>query len=166
MALFKTYTSREELRDFKDTSNIINTEIQSKQVMLKECIVNSMKPELLESFVCEKCKSKDSTFKEMSLQRLPPVLIVHLKRFLIKKKANVNFFKTLKNNVMVNFPINELNLQEFLPPQSKIGSHLGSKDQNSKYYLQSVVYHLGGSDSGHYITKRVQMADYGKTKWV
>ena len=78
-----------------------------------------MKPELLESFVCEKCKSKNATYKEMSLQRLPHVLIIHLKRFLVKKKANVNFFKTLKNNVMVNFPIKDLDLQEFLPNESK-----------------------------------------------
>lgn len=90
-------------------------------MQLKECIVNSLKPELLESFVCEKCKAKDTTFKEMSLERLPPVLILHLKRFLVKKKANVNFFKTLKNNVMVNFPIKELNLEEFLPKKVEVG---------------------------------------------
>ena len=38
----------------------------------------------------------------MFIEYLPDVLIIQLNRFLVKK--NSNFFKTTKNNILVNFP--------------------------------------------------------------
>ncbi len=36
---------------------------------------------------------------------------------------------------------------------------------SDRYSLQAVVYHYGGSDSGHYVTRRVQPSNYGRQKW-
>ena len=48
------------------------------------------------------------------MHRLPPVLVIQLKRFLIKKNDVFQFFKTLKNNIFVDFPITNLNMAPYL----------------------------------------------------
>ncbi len=52
VAQFKRFITREEIRDFKDTTSVPNPEIMSKQVQLRDCIAGFLKPEQLESFKC------------------------------------------------------------------------------------------------------------------
>jgi ubiquitin carboxyl-terminal hydrolase 8 len=89
--------------------------------------------EKISTWNCEKCNQKgcDKSIKSWSL---PNYLIIHLKRF-------NNSGKRLDTDV--NFPIEDLNLTEYL-----------SKDKqdpnNYIYSLYAVNYHSGGARSGHY----------------
>merc|ERR1712137_150288 len=74
--------------------------------------------------------------KSLSLQRLPPVLVLHLKRF------SARGYRRSKLTVDVRFPIGRhLDLGPFCDPAA-----LGSR----RYELYGVVNHGGGLTGGHY----------------
>ena len=99
---------------FKKTEDLSNPNIDFKKVKLEDCLARSFKPENLENYECEKCGAKEGQSKELEIYRLPPVLVIQLKRFLVKKNDAFNFFKTLKNNIFVDFPITHLNMEPYL----------------------------------------------------
>ena len=60
---------------------------------------------------CPKCKKARTATKSLSLSRLPPVLLIHLKRFSSK---NGVFWD--KAETLVEFPVRSLDLTKYLPP--------------------------------------------------
>lgn len=74
----------------------------------------------------------------MTLWRLPPVLIVHLKRFLQDPTSQ----RTEKIDCEVNFPTTDLVLDKWLA---------NSEETNKKYQLFATVHHFGNLGGGHYV---------------
>jgi ubiquitin C-terminal hydrolase len=91
---------------------------------------------------CEKCKKKVVANKQLSLWKLPMVLIIHLKRFENDKIT----IKKDKRPIDIN--ISELNLEKWVHPINKNMM----KNQNYKYQLQSCCCHIGEYTRGHYFS--------------
>lgn len=106
---------------------------------------------------CPKCKTKRRASKKLSLARLPPVLLIHLKRF----EANGRFSD--KIDTFVEFPMKSLDLTNYMPaplPPGVDKSELNGglpmslddpRTQLSpyRYDLYGVTNHFGNLTSGH-----------------
>ena len=106
---------------------------------------------------CPQCKVKRRASKRLSLARLPPILLVHLKRF----EANGRFSD--KIDTFVDFPIKSLDLTNYMPPplppgvdKSELngGLPMSTSDPRTqlppyRYDLYGVTNHYGNLSSGH-----------------
>lgn len=92
--------------------------------------------------------------KTLSLARLPPVLLIHLKRF----EANGRFSD--KIDTFVDFPVKGLDLTNYMPPPLPPGvdkseiAPLPMDDPRAqlppyRYDLYGVTNHYGNLSSGH-----------------
>jgi ubiquitin C-terminal hydrolase len=118
-----------------ESFNNISISLTSDSVV--KCFRDFMNPEILDDFMCEKCKSRNSIHKRTVLSRFPHVLILCIKRFSLSKKIKdvIKIDKNLK--IKINTPINGLNN---MPPIIEYN-----------YEISGIVYHSGGSiESGHY----------------
>ncbi|XP_064633656.1 ubiquitin carboxyl-terminal hydrolase 39-like [Lineus longissimus] len=95
---------------------------------------------------------KDSTMKRFEITRLPPFLILFMKRF------TKNRFTLEKNPTIVNFPVKNVDLSEILSPAVR------ARFPNASYDLISNIVHDGepGSGKGTY---RVHALHKGSGKW-
>jgi ubiquitin carboxyl-terminal hydrolase 8 len=104
---------------------------------------------------CPQCKTKRKATKQLSLARLPPILLIHLKRF----EANGRFSD--KIDTFVEYPVKALDLTSFMPPPLPPGADKGSlsipgslDDPRTqlppyRYDLYGVTNHIGNLSSGH-----------------
>lgn len=104
---------------------------------------------------CPQCKVKRKATKQLSLARLPPILLIHLKRF----EANGRFSD--KIDTFVDYPMKTLDLTGFMPPPLPPGADKGpdnvpmspddprSQMPPYKYDLYGVTNHIGNLSSGH-----------------
>lgn len=106
---------------------------------------------------CPNCKTLRKATKQLSLSRLPPVLLIHLKRFSFKGPF------TDKLETVVDFPLRGLDLTNYMPPplppgadKSEIyGGQVPRKDDPRtqmppyRYDLYAVTNHFGSLTSGH-----------------
>uniref|UniRef100_A0A8C4XXS7 Ubiquitin carboxyl-terminal hydrolase n=1 Tax=Gopherus evgoodei TaxID=1825980 RepID=A0A8C4XXS7_9SAUR len=95
---------------------------------------------------CPNCKEHQQATKKLDLWSLPPVLVVHLKRFSYSR------YMRDKLDTLVGFPINDLDMSEFL-----INPNAGP----CRYNLIAVSNHYGGMGGGHY-TAFAKNKDDGK----
>jgi Ubiquitin carboxyl-terminal hydrolase len=86
---------------------------------------------------CENCKEYQDATKRTDLWVLPPILIIHLKRFRCPKFGK----EGQKNVTMLQYPLTDWDL-------SKIVKNSGGGAY--KYDLYAVSNHCGGLTSGHY----------------
>ncbi|GMS80153.1 hypothetical protein PENTCL1PPCAC_2328 [Pristionchus entomophagus] len=89
-----------------------------------------------ECWNCPKCRTAKPAKRTTKLWRLPPVLVIHLKRFSYQGGGYV------KNQIDVSFPLNDLDLRQYLHPSSP--------HRSNPYQLYSVTNHTGTLSSGHY----------------
>ncbi|MFH1831834.1 MAG: hypothetical protein ABH827_03435 [bacterium] len=86
---------------------------------------------------CEACKNlgekNTKSFKQIIFQKLPPILIINLKRFLSGGLDE-------KITDPITFPVNNLDMSKYL------------NGQNATYNLYAIVIHSGGTGGGHYYT--------------
>jgi ubiquitin C-terminal hydrolase len=101
---------------------------------LKEFVTLEMLNDLW--FCHEKCNQPTKAAKQLQLQSLPPVLIIQLKRFAQEKGV------IRKLNTLVDFPLDGLDLELFLPPDRPT--------EKSTYDLIAVINHIGSIYGGHY----------------
>eukprot|EP00127_Corallochytrium_limacisporum_P004565 Clim_evm5s168 gene=Clim_evmTU5s168 len=87
---------------------------------------------------CPKCKKHRNAVKDLSIWSLPPILLVHLKRF----GFDSHYRRKIETNV--RFPMNDLSLSKFAQDPAT---------RNRRYDLYAVSYHMGTLESGHYIAK-------------
>jgi len=106
---------------------------------------------------CPKCKTKRRASKKLSLARLPPVLLIHLKRF----EANGRFSD--KVDTFVEFPMKSLDLTNYMPASLPPGADkselngglpMSLDDPRTqlppyRYDLYGVTNHYGNLTSGH-----------------
>ncbi|KAG8958513.1 ubiquitin-specific protease doa4 [Tulasnella sp. 419] len=134
------------------------------RLTLHDCLDAFVKKEVLEAsdaWHCPKCKELRKATKELTLSRLPPVLLIHLKRFSFKGPF------TDKLETTVDFPLKGLDLTEYMPPPLPPGADKslvlptnggGSSRLDDprtqlppyKYDLYAVTNHYGTLTSGHY----------------
>lgn len=114
-----------------------------------------LKPE--ESWYCNKCKEHVEATKQLALYRLPPILIVQLKRF-VYTTSIMSMHRRSKDDRPVRYPIDGLDLSNFL-------SSTAPSSQETMYDLVGVVCHSGSSYFGHYISfGRLQSIDGKQTE--
>ena len=103
---------------------------------------------------CPRCKTLRKATKTLSLSRLPPVLLIHLKRFSFKGPF------TDKIEKHVDFPLKGLDLTNYMPPPLPPGVDRAGmqtyppEDPRSqippyRYDLYAVTNHFGSLSSGH-----------------
>uniref|UniRef100_A0A8C5HXD9 Ubiquitin carboxyl-terminal hydrolase n=1 Tax=Gouania willdenowi TaxID=441366 RepID=A0A8C5HXD9_GOUWI len=95
---------------------------------------------------CPNCKQHQQATKKLDLWSLPPVLVVHLKRFSYSR------YMRDKLDSLVDFPLRDLDMSEFL-----INPNAGP----CLYDLIAVSNHYGGMGGGHY-TAYAKNKDDGK----
>ncbi|XP_074862762.1 ubiquitin carboxyl-terminal hydrolase 8 isoform X2 [Carettochelys insculpta] len=105
---------------------------------LQECLRLFSKEEKLTDnnrFYCSHCKMRRDSLKKIEIWKLPPVLLVHLKRFSYDGRWKQ------KLQTSVDFPLESLDLSQYV---------IGPKSNLKRYNLFSVSNHYGGLDGGHY----------------
>ncbi|KAH7335450.1 hypothetical protein B0J17DRAFT_670242 [Rhizoctonia solani] len=128
------------------------------KIPLEECIKALVGREFMDNadaWHCPRCKTARRAAKQLTFSRMPPVLIIHLKRFSFKGPF------TDKLETLVEFPVKELDLTNYMPPpltpdMDKDGlERFSSQDPRAqippyKYELYGVANHFGSLSSGHY----------------
>uniref|UniRef100_A0A8C6F7N5 ubiquitinyl hydrolase 1 n=1 Tax=Monodon monoceros TaxID=40151 RepID=A0A8C6F7N5_MONMO len=105
---------------------------------LQDCLRLFSKEEKLTDnnrFYCSHCRTRRDSLKKIEIWKLPPVLLVHLKRFSYDGRWKQ------KLQTSVDFPLENLDLSQYV---------IGPKNNLRKYNLFSVSNHYGGLDGGHY----------------
>ncbi|XP_063170545.1 ubiquitin carboxyl-terminal hydrolase 8 isoform X2 [Candoia aspera] len=105
---------------------------------LQECLRLFSKEEKLTDnnrFYCSHCKTRRDSLKKIEIWKLPPVLLVHLKRFSYDGRWKQ------KLQTSVDFPLENLDLSQYV---------IGPRSTLKKYNLFAVSNHYGGLDGGHY----------------
>lgn len=121
---------------------------------LEKCISMFTKVEQLDTnnaWNCSGCKTQRAASKTYSISKLPNVLVVSFKRFSADPWASedtsvLHALLRSKLTNLVNFPISELNLSQFLAPSAKSDPAAVSRS----YELVSVINHFGSAIGGHY----------------
>ncbi|CAK4258371.1 unnamed protein product [Aphanomyces euteiches] len=131
---------------------------------IDSCLKDFTASELIDEAYCSRCKSLTPSTKKMDLWRLPPLLIIQLKRFQYTTTSR----RKLRN--FVHFPLKGLDLQDYLVQTStKSGlqywQFLGGRVAKNKYAvydLYAVVNHIGALGGGHYVANVFSESD---KKW-
>ena len=113
-------------------------------------------PEIIDEFQCSNCNQKVQIKKITSLNKLPNVLVVHLKRFYLDyetchtKKINSKFEFPKKLNLKL-FCVEEIT-KNFSQNQVETTEIYNKEDEYYQYELKGVNVHTGSADGGHYFS--------------
>ena len=107
------------------------------------------------AYKCEQCDKKVDTLKRCCFHKLPPTLVVHLKRF----GLNFETFTKHKINSSCEFPM-ELDLWPYTDAYLDAKQDGGGASTSSHslrreeclYELSGVLIHAGTADFGHYFS--------------
>ena len=108
------------------------------KMTLAKCLKKFCKEEQLEEgdeWYCSKCKKHVLAKKKMEFFYLPKILIICFKRFV------KDSYRWEKNEDEVDFPINDMDMKDFV---------IGPDKEHSKYDLFAVSQHYGSTGFGHY----------------
>lgn len=135
-------------------------------ISLEECLESFAKEEQIPEAYCSKCKDFRVQTKKMSLWRLPPVMIIHLKRFqftqhMRRKLRDLVVFPTEGldfsdivasggNPFRSNSKDEEMDKNGNKDPTSS-QSEQNDEHSDSLYDLYGVIYHQGALTGGHYV---------------
>lgn len=125
------------------------------KVSLGACLDAFVQKEVLDKgdmWNCPRCKKPRKATKQLSISRLPQILLIHLKRFSFKGPF------TDKIDTTVTFPTNtSLDLTNYMPPPLPPGTSakMGVQQSISQtppylYDLYAVTHHFGSLNTGHY----------------
>lgn len=114
-------------------------------INIYDCINLFRSEERLEkenAWYCPTCKSHQEAFKRLEVYKAPNYLIVQFKRFKIRSHSAVmGMIANKKNDVLIDFPIEGLDLREYV---------VGEDRGDAVYDLIGISQHYGGLSSGHY----------------
>ncbi|XP_041642666.1 ubiquitin carboxyl-terminal hydrolase 8 isoform X2 [Cheilinus undulatus] len=105
---------------------------------LQDCLRLFSKEEKLtdnNKVFCRHCKAHRDSTKKLEIWKVPPILLVHLKRFSYEGRWKQ------KLQTSVDFPLDCLDLAQYV---------IGPKQNLKRYNLFGVSNHYGGLDGGHY----------------
>ena len=137
--------------------NIINffNFFKSTSIRLEDCLRLFVEEEIIdgtEKPLCYKCKGKNVFTKRFTIEKIPKILVIHLKRFLFSPYS-------YKINTNVEYPIESLDISKYLSHSvdptlssaSYADSRINGKNFNCIYDLYAISLHSGSSQSsGHY----------------
>lgn len=106
---------------------------------LQDCLNLYFKPETINGWVCPGCKAPREATKKLNITRLPPILVIHFKRFMTEE-GEMGWYGKQMN--MVDFPMFDLDMEAFF--------HSDSDLKLKRYNLYAVSNHYGTMESGHY----------------
>ncbi|EQC33236.1 hypothetical protein SDRG_09219 [Saprolegnia diclina VS20] len=124
---------------------------------LASCLLEFTACEPMDEAFCGRCKALSPSTKKMDLWRLPPLLVIQLKRFQYTSSSK----KKLRQ--LVHFPLRGLDLADFLVKKTLtpglehwqfLGGKLATQHEarpNSVYDLYAVINHMGALGAGHYV---------------
>ncbi|GAA6027384.1 hypothetical protein JCM8097_007815 [Rhodosporidiobolus ruineniae] len=121
------------------------------KVTLMACLETFVRDEILDkddAWHCPRCKKNRKAVKKLSLSKLPPILVIHLKRF--------SFHGPFSDKIetQVQYPLTGLDLTAFLPPplmEKRTGQPVNAAPPKGYVYdLFGVTNHYGNLSSGHY----------------
>ena len=138
---------------------------QAGAITLEECLDAFSQEERIPEAYCSKCKDFRVQTKRMSLWRLPPVVVIQLKRFQFTQHMR------RKLRELVVFPIEGLDLSRIMATESEAtkseaGKDTGVEEVNGEeqdaqtkdsgrlhmlYDLYGVIHHQGALSGGHYV---------------
>ncbi|VEU39287.1 unnamed protein product [Pseudo-nitzschia multistriata] len=116
---------------------------------IDDCMDLYLKEDVLkgaDQYFCEKCNEHVDGTKKQDIWMLPPVLIVHLKRFKYNDYGKVGS----KNDASIRYPVTEWDLK------SRVKS---SRGVYPMYDLYAVSNHMGGLGGGHYTAHTLNRFD-------
>jgi ubiquitin carboxyl-terminal hydrolase 15 len=137
----KRIYNKKTLEEIVEHSSCNSQLIKKKDVIsLSDCFNLYTKIEKLDEqdyWYCAKCKNHQPSTKKFDLWSLPPVLVVHLKRF--------SYSRTMRDKIdtQVEFPLNDLDMSSYL-----INKKVAEKT-STKYNLIAVSNHYGSFGGGH-----------------
>ncbi|KAI3376941.1 hypothetical protein L3Q82_000180 [Scortum barcoo] len=105
---------------------------------LQDCLRLFSKEEKLtdnNKVFCRHCKAHRDSTKKLEIWKVPPIVLVHLKRFSYEGRWKQ------KLQTSVDFPLDSLDLSQYV---------IGPKHNLKRYNLYGVSNHYGGLDGGHY----------------
>ncbi|RWS04954.1 ubiquitin carboxyl-terminal hydrolase 15-like protein [Dinothrombium tinctorium] len=141
-----TSAMKDKYYDQKEAESVFKISVQRNlfsggktTIALSDCIAQFTTTERLgadDPWYCPRCKKHQQATKKFDLWSLPKVLIIHLKRFSYSK------FCRDKLDTFVDFPVNDLNMGEYI---------INNPNNEPKLYdLIAVANHYGGLGGGHY----------------
>ncbi|XP_023647199.2 ubiquitin carboxyl-terminal hydrolase 15 isoform X2 [Paramormyrops kingsleyae] len=136
--LKKKFFDESAAEDFEKHESMEYKPQKKASCKLKDCIELFTTKEKLgaeDPWYCPNCKQHQQATKKLDLWSLPPVLVVHLKRFSYSR------YMRDKLDSLVDFPLSDLDMSEFL-----INPNAGL----CQYDLIAVSNHYGGMGGGHY----------------
>ncbi len=113
----------------------------SKSISLDDCMSRFLEPEVLsdnDAWFCPGCRNHVQAEKQIGLWSLPPVLVIHLKRFAFLS----NRYRE-KLEEKVDYPLEGLDMSRFMLPNAVNKSAM-------VYDLFAISNHMGGLGGGHY----------------
>lgn len=134
----------------------LQLDIQSENVRsVKEALQCLVIKETLQGYHCSKTKQEVAASRQITLEELPPILILHLKRFVYDKDGG-----SQKLSKKVDFTTDLEFNKELLSTTAK--TKIAPKQRN--YKLIGVVYHCGNEAAkGHYVA---DVYHHGSNTWI
>eukprot|EP00667_Euglena_gracilis_P005729 EG_transcript_5770 len=117
----------------------------SGTLTLVDCLARFSREEMLsgsESFYCSRCKAHQESAKQISVWRLPPVLVLHFKRF----AYNATVRRKLGQDIQ--FSLKEpLDMAPYCSGKPTLNNGATCE---GRYMLNGVINHMGTMEGGHY----------------
>ena len=105
-----------------------------EKISIDDCFKLFTRKEELSDIFCEKCNKKTNFIKYLDIERIPPYLVLVLKRF----KYTLTHMDKIE--FLVNFPTDHLNLKDYT----------SQKKLSQNYDLYGIINHGGTMTHGHY----------------
>ncbi|EYC20920.1 hypothetical protein Y032_0020g132 [Ancylostoma ceylanicum] len=133
-------TCGEQSATFEECSLItVELPVHASRTSLQQCLSSHFSQTTLDGdcrWNCPRCRAPKRASRLTKLWSLPPVVVVHLKRFSMENGDYA------KNTMPVDFDPSRLDLSEYL--------HQNSPENPEPYRLYAVTNHCGRLNSGHY----------------
>ncbi|XP_059622258.1 ubiquitin carboxyl-terminal hydrolase 8 [Phlebotomus argentipes] len=126
-----------------DSFSNLSLELPSSHISechLDNCFDMYFNGETIAGWNCPACKQSRSAVKKLDISKLPPILVVHLKRFCADQMTVASSYRKKRTNV--KFPLENLDLSAYITRSEKRSRKM--------YQLYAVSNHFGTMDSGHY----------------
>jgi len=134
----KYHYNEDAAEDTENHPSIKEKPPKKTAIQLQDCLELFLTREKLgaeDPWYCPCCKTHRQAFKKFDLWGLPPVLVIHLKRFSFNRRWRD------KIDSLVEFPLRDLSLTPYV---------IDKEHPPAVYDLTAVSNHYGGMGGGHY----------------
>lgn len=131
-----------------------NSRWEGKDITLEDCLDAFSAQEEIPEAYCSKCKEFRSSTKQMSVWRLPPVMIIHLKRFQFTQHLR----RKLRN--MVVFPLEGLDFSRIVTSGSQMGC--GNSNEFVKKHVSDATTNSSSTSSTETATSSASSENISK----